>query len=81
MSKDESSLHETIRTLAKELQQANAEIERLKEELKEAHVFISNHYNEMINFADWYHVMRDAGELSKGRFTNDEIINQYNKQK
>ena len=33
----------------------------------------------IIDFADWYHEMRDAGELSKGRFTNDEILEMYDK--
>ena len=33
----------------------------------------------IIDFADWYHEMRDAGELSKGRFTNDEILKMYDK--
>jgi hypothetical protein len=34
---------------------------------------------KIIDFADWYHEMKDAGELSKGRFTNDEILKMYNK--
>lgn len=32
---------------------------------------------DTVEFAEWFHVMRDAGELSKGRFTNDEIIEMY----
>lgn len=30
-----------------------------------------------MDFAEWFHVMRDAGELSRGRFTNDEIFELY----
>ena len=38
-----------------------------------------NDINKMINFANWFHEMKDAGELSRGRFTNNEIIEMFNK--
>lgn len=38
-----------------------------------------NPIKKMIDFADWYHIMRDAGELSRGRFTDNEIFEMYEK--
>ena len=35
------------------------------------------HKQEMLRFAEWYHISKDENKLDNGRFTNKEIIEQY----
>ncbi len=35
------------------------------------------HKQEMLRFAEWYHVSKDENKLDNGRFTDKEIIEQY----